>query len=309
MQKWGKNKSGSQRFKCKFCESSETLKRTDLSKKYKNIAFQKWLLGKNSLAEIAQENDVTIRTLNNWFSHFWDKTIPKKKIHISDKVVLLDGKYLESDSCVLIATCDNKVADWNFVERESFLSWLSFLKSFESIPFAIVCDGQKGLLKSIKQSFSRVIIQRCQFHVVKFCTIKLTRSPKTFPAQKLRSLVLKISLIKDKDNLKIWIEEYINWYKDFKHFLNEKTYHPDSLTRTGKIKWSYTHKNVRASFSHLRNALPYLFNCLNHKEIPNTTNFLEGGINRQIQEKIRNHRGLNVRKKKVLVNHFLCSKQ
>ncbi len=83
-------------------------------------------------------------------------------------------------------------------------------------------------------------------------------------------------------------------------FLNEKTY-SFSFTPTGKRKWHYAHKNLHAFFSHLKNALPYLFQYISHPTIPNTTNYLEGEINSQIQHLIINHRGLNLEKRKYLI--------
>lgn len=163
MQKWGKNRNGSTRFRCKFCNVSKTRKRRDLSQKYQFELFQKWLLGKQSLGEISQEYSVTIRTLNNWFAPFWSKEPTPNLINIADKILIIDGKYVEQNACVLLATCNKKVASWHFSQRENYSSWKTFFDAFKQIPFAIVCDGQKGMIKAIKQRFPGVIIQRCQF--------------------------------------------------------------------------------------------------------------------------------------------------
>ena len=309
MQKWGKDARGKVRFRCKFCKISKTRKRSDLTQKYKRILFSKWLLGKYSKEEIADEYGVSRRTLINWFESFWDYEPTPKQINISGKVVIIDGKYIAKNGCVLIATCSQKVSDWHFSQRENSSSWGQFFNSFRHIPFAIVCDGQRGMLKAIKQRFPGIIIQRCQFHVIKYIRSKLTRNPENTAAQELNFLVLQISKIKTKEHLKDWLINYKYWWQTHKDFVKEKTYPFNSFTPTGRRKWHYTHQRLHASHSHLKNSLPHLFRYLQYPEIPNTTNFVEGGINSPMQEKLRFHRGLKLPKRRILIAHFLKSKQ
>lgn len=91
-------------------------------------------------------------------------------------------------------------------------------------------------------------------------------------------LVLEISQIKTKEQLKSWLTDYKYWYTVNKDFIKEKTYQTENLTPTGRPKWRYTHGRLHAAHSHSKNSLPYLFRYLQHPEIPNTTNFVEGGI-------------------------------
>jgi len=309
MQKWGKNRNGSNRFRCKFCRVSKTRKRSDLSQKYQLGLFQNWLLGKHSKDEIADRYNVDRKTLTRWFTPFWNLEPTPKQTKIASKILIIDGKYVEQNSCVLLAVCNKKVAFWHFTQRENYSSWKTFFDAFKQIPFAVVCDGQKGMIKAIKQRFPGVIIQRCQFHVIQYCTIKLTKNPESDAAQKLRFLVLEISQIKTREQLKIWLTNYKYWHTTNKDFIKEKTFQVEELTPTGRPKWHYTHGRLHAAHSHLKNSLPYLFRYLQHLEIPNTTNFVEGGINSLMQEKLRFHRGLSLSKRRILIAHFLSSKQ
>ena len=185
----------------------------------------------------------------------------------------------------------------------------TFFNSFKQIPFAIVCDGQKGMIKAIKQRFPGAIIQRCQFHVIKYIRSKLTKNPESIASQDLLILVLQITKVKTREDLKLWLEKYKYWWQTHKKFIKEKTYPVNSFSPTGRPRWNYTHQKLHASYSHLKNALPYLFRCLQHPKIPNTTNFVEGGINSLMQEKLRFHRGLKLPKRRILIAHFLSSKQ
>lgn len=244
-----------------------------------------------------------------WFAPFWSKEPTPKQINIADKILIIDGKYVEKNGCVLVACCDKKVISWYFSQRENHASWKTFFDSFKQIPFAIVCDGQRGMLKAIKERFTGLIIQRCQFHVVQYCTTKLTKNPESKASQDFRELVLQISKIKTKQHLKIWLTDYKYWYQSYKDFLKEKTFRTDILTPTGRPKWHYTHSRLHAAHSHLKNSIPYIFRYLQYPKIPNTTNFVEGAINSQMQEKLRFHRGLNLEKRRILIAHFLHSKQ
>lgn len=309
MQKWGKDARGNSRFRCKNCEISSLRKRKDLSQKYRQELFQKWLFGKLSLSEFAGKYKVTRQTLNAWFTPFWTKEPAPETVNISNQVLIIDGKYLERYATVLIASTTKGVVSWHFTQRENASSWLMFLLSLKHIPFAIVCDGQRGMLKAIKQRFQRLIVQRCQFHVIQYCLAKLTKRPESRAAIELRELVLQISSIKTKEQFAYWVTDYKCWYQTHYEFLKEKTYQSYYLTPTGRKSWHYTHGKLHAAHSHLKNAIPNLFKYLTHPTIPNTSNFIEGAINSQLQEKLRFHRGLKLTKRRVLIANFLASKQ
>ncbi len=309
MQKWGKDARGNPRFRCKNCEVSSLRKRKDLSQKYRQELFQKWLLSKASLSEFAKEYKTTRQTLHTWFAPFWDQEPTPQTVNISNQVLIIDGKYLERSATVLIASTTKEVVSWQFTQRENAGSWMSFLLGIRYIPLAIVCDGQRGMLKAIKQRFPRLIIQRCQFHVIQYCLAKLTKKPESQTAVELRELVLEISSIKSKEQFFEWVTNYKYWYQTHYEFLKEKTYQDYNLTATGRKKWHYTHGKLHAAHSHLKNAIPNLFKHLTHPQIPNTSNFIEGAINSGLQEKLRFHRGLNLARRRILIAHFLSSKQ
>ena len=147
------------------------------------------------------------------------------------------------------------------------------------------------------------------FHVIKYCLAKLTRNPESIASQYLRVLVLNISKVKTKDDLDNWLSNFNSWIQNYEDYLNEKTYSQINFTKTDHPRWHYTHKNLHACFSHLKNSLPYLFQYIKYPTIPNTTNQIEGGTNSLLKEKLRNHRGLKLKKKIILISYFLSSKQ
>ena len=309
LQKWGKNKSGSQRYKCVHCSSGDTRKRPELSKVNHRRMFSGWLLKKQSLTEIAKKYGVSTKTITRWFTPFWSKEPLPKLVHVRNQVLIIDGKYIKRNACVLVACTSGEVVSWHFTQRETMGSWYTFLSGIRHIPLAIVCDGQKGMIKAIKLRFPGVIIQRCQFHVIQYCLSKLTKKPESIASQELKLLVPQIVMVKTKEQFGLWLGDYITWRKTYNNFLKEKTYQEDNLTPTGRRKWHYTHGRLHAAHSHLKNSIPNLFKYLLYPQIPNTTNFVEGAINASIQEKLRLHRGLKLPKQRVLIAYFLRSRQ
>ncbi len=51
--RWGKQ-AGRQRFKCKNCNSSFTLRRKDISKSNRFVWFKWWVMGKQTLQQISE---------------------------------------------------------------------------------------------------------------------------------------------------------------------------------------------------------------------------------------------------------------
>jgi len=309
MQRWGFDARNKPRFRCRYCKHSTTWKRPDVTKKHLQKLFVTWLLGKQELAFYCKKYGVTRQTLYNWLQPFWLQEPTPVRTSFRNEVLIIDGKYVERNASVLVACTTRKVVSWQFTQRENNATWLAFLSTLRHIPLAIVCDGQRGMLRAIAERYPRVIIQRCQFHVIHYCLLKLTKKPETKAAQELRCIIIKISQIKTKRQFSYWLGDYISWRKTYDLFLKERTYQTDNLTPTGRPKWHYTHGRLHAAHSHLKNALPNLFQYLRYPQIPNTTNFVEGAINSQMQEKLRFHRGLNLTKRRILIAYFLASKQ
>lgn len=266
-------------------------------------------MSKLTLSDFAAKHRVTRRTLHNWFLPFRDQEILPHEINGSGQVFIIDGYHLHYAATVLIAqTPSNVVVGWSFTYAENFATWLAFFESMAPFPKAIVCDGQRGMLKAIKLRWPGVIIQRCQFHVIHHVNILLTKHPETMAAQQFKTITNTISKVKNKEDLKSWLIGYRQWYQRYGEFLTQKTYQ-DNYTPTGRRKWHYTHGHLHAAFSHLKNAYPNLFQYLNYPQIPNTSNRIEGGVNAQIQRQIDHHRGTKLLQRRQIIAAILKQKQ
>jgi hypothetical protein len=153
---------------------------------------------------------------------------------------------------------------------------------------SITTDGQKSILKAIKDTLPDVTVQRCLVHIQRMCLIWLTQYPKHQAGQELRKLVLMLLQIKTSNDRLFWIKSLDDWHKRHKQYLNEKTPHP----QTGRY-W-YTHKLLRRSYLTIKRALPNMFHYLNNPKIPPTTNGIEGFFG-HLKNHLDIHRGLTLK--------------
>lgn len=309
MQRWGKHPSGSRRYRCPLCGTNAVAKRSDLTLKSRQNLYLRWLVSKQTLTEYAQKQKVTRQTLDRWFKPFRNEEVTAQAIEAGDEVFILDGYYIQYAATILIGqTTANQVVSWLFTYAENYFTWSQFLAEITSFPIAVVCDGQRGLLKAIRERWPGIIIQRCQFHVIHHVNLLLTRHPETQAARDFKSLTNRMSRVKTEADLKVWLSDFRNWYQTYHQFLKEKTYRPWA-TPTGRRKWHYTHGHLHAAFAHVKNAIPNLFGYVRYPQIPNTSNRIEGGINAQIQRLIDRHRGTTLFQRRQIIAAYLRQKQ
>ncbi len=156
---------------------------------------------------------------------------------------------------------------------------------------SIICDGRKGLL----QLFEGIPIQMCNFHQVAIIRRYLTKKPKMQASKELWEHVLL--LVKtDKESFEGGLNA---WHAKWNDFLNEKKIDPKGKNR-------YVHKRLRSAYRSLKTNLPWLFTWYDNMDlkIPNTTNAIDGHF-ADLKNKLRNHNGLSMARKKKFIDEFL----
>jgi len=153
---------------------------------------------------------------------------------------------------------------------------------------AIVLDGRRG----VKEVFSDIPVQMCQFHQIKIVTRYITGRPKLEAGRELRAL----TQLTEAQFANLLAE----WHARWTVFLKEKTYTEDTK------RWHYTHRRIRAAYQTLNTNLPYLFTYQKYPElqIPNTTNSLDGKVS-HVKDLLRLHRCLKRTRKLKLINEIL----
>lgn len=155
---------------------------------------------------------------------------------------------------------------------------------------SIVCDGRKGLLGL----FEDIPIQMCNFHQVAIIRRYLTKKPKMQASKDLWELTLMLKCT-DKESFEGGLND---WYFTWKDFLNER-----KLDVNGKNR--YIHKKLRSAYRSLKTNLPWLFIWYDNMalNIPNTTNAIDGCF-ADLKNKLRNHNGLSLARKKKFIDEF-----
>ena len=159
---------------------------------------------------------------------------------------------------------------------------------------AVVIDGRRG----VKQWFSDLPVQFCQFHQIKIITRYLTTRPKLQAAQELRTIAMRLTQLTEKECTDL----LACWYEKWCEFLKEKTINPEN-----KKKWTYTHRRLRSAYFSLKRNLPNLFTYQKYPElnIPNTTNSIDGFFS-GLKERLSVHRGMSKKKRYQLIQEILA---
>ena len=289
--KYGKNKSGSQRWFCKNCKSIYTNKIDNSSKQLK--IFLKWLFGKQAQKEMPGEG----RSFRRKTSQFWDIWPLPPKIEERKEVVFVDGIYLSRKACILIC-CDEKyVLGWYLCRYENARAW-KILMSRIAEPVMVVSDGGTGFTKALKKTWPNAKHQRCLFHV--YCQIKryTTSKPKTAAGIELYALAKDLLHLETKTEQEKWVTRFIGWMGKYNRFLSQLTYDEYGNSR-------YTHERlIKAQNSIMRllkegTMFTYFDEQLRDEldKIPRTNNQIEGGINSRLREMLRVHRGLSIERR------------
>ncbi len=156
---------------------------------------------------------------------------------------------------------------------------------------SIICDGRKGLF----QLFGKEIpIQMCNFHQVAIVRRYLTKKPKMQASKELWKHTLLLTHT-DKESFEGGLND---WYVRWEDFLNER-----KTDEKGKKR--YVHKKLRSAYRSLKTNMPWLFTWYDNMglKIPNTTNGIDGLFS-DLKNKLRNHNGLSIVRKKKFINEF-----
>lgn len=307
MNKWGRTAAGSPRWFCPSCRVSGTRKRKDNRDRSRLSLFMHWLTSKASLSEIAEKQRMTIRTLHRWFESLWlDPPLPR--IPSSVRVLVLDATSVVPRQCMLLIAGDgdcHRPVSWMPAVRECYASWTKFLYGLMQSglgPSVVVCDGQRGMLKAIREIWPKAHIQRCLVHVVRQACAWLTKNPRTRAGRELLMLVRQLPMIRTKRQKRRWIKAFHYWNRKHVTFLKGRTYGPNG-------RWWYTHRKLRGTRSLIANAIPDLFRFITDPTVPRTSNHVEGGLNARLKELFRCHRGISLTKKLALASWYLTLRQ
>jgi len=285
MKRNGKTSAGKMRWRCISCNVSKTHKICARAKHLQN--FLDWLLSRKAQKDLPGGGR-TFRRRAEYFWTLWPLPPVIDEIH---RVIYVDGIYLSRSTVILIARSDDYVLGWYVAKSENSRAWEALLSRIAP-PEVVITDGGKGFAKARARMWPHTRVQRCTFHV--YCQIKryTTRRSKTRAGQELYRLALELIQIKDIDRAIEWLVSFNQWCIDWDEFLEE-------------LNWIdgrpvIAHQRLVKARSSLKTLIKkdVLFTYLDPKltkdrPLPATNNVIEGAVNAQIKNMLRDHRGLS----------------
>lgn len=300
MTKKGVTGAGTQRWFCRRCAVTQTRRRPDNILRGHRHVLSSWMVGMQSLTEIAARIGVSRAHLSRCLRGSWNNPPSPPALDALDDILVLDARRVGDGVVCLLRTVERPSVTWRFAEVENAEGWYVALGQVYGSPRVIVSDHQKGLRLAAKQRFPAVPHQRCLAHIIRQAGSWITKHPKTPAGRMLRTLVLRLSGVQTEYEAREWTALFERWRLHFKEFLHEQTEGPNGT------RW-YTHRYLRKAVSLLHGALPEMFTFTLTPQTPRTSNHVEGGLNAQLAEHLQRHRGLPPDRQQTLVAFFLTN--
>lgn len=262
-------------------------------------------MGKQAQSELSDTTERTWRAQTAWC---WKIAPPYKPTGEIYAVIVIGGIRVGSLVCLIARTTAYVIA-WHWVPYESSYTWSELFDQLPAPDF-VVCDGQKGILRGLQRSWPRTRIQRCHFHIWQNVRSKLTLNPQTEAGQELLGLTRGLWQVYNLTHTQSWQTRFRIWEATYGDFVKQRTYH--QVPTAGRRRWWYTHSRLRSVYHQLKKLqeddqlFTYAYNLT--VNIPRNTNHMEGGINSQIRNKLKLHRGMNEEHQHRLVEWYLYTR-
>ncbi len=290
---------GIQTYSCNICKRrfrNERREKTDAQKELWNDH----VFGKQTIRELSHDYDMDKRVVRQHLDAYKapEKIHDPRKINLVADALYFGERTEDTSWCTLVFRDPKKKENllWDFHTTETTQAYQQGRKALEEFGYGIVSitgDGFSG----IRQAFSGIPYQMCHVHMERLIIKGTTRNPKLEAGKVLLALVKTLHQNIDSITFKKYLMRYIEKYQDF---LNEKTTLSDGTT-------TWSHDGVRSASLSLVKFFPYLFTFEQHKDIPKTTNSLEGHFS-HVRDIVGVHRGIKrPHMEKMLHSIFLAS--
>ena len=287
--RWG-SREGHQRYKCRDCGTSFIKHKEGVRQSNRLVWFRKWVLGKQTIEDIAQECGYSARQVHRWFDEYLDSS-PSWTMNTSRQIYLLiDGTYYSDGHCLILYRAENlkRTIFYRFTTHEDDDEIASDLISIRDLGYNVIgitTDGGDNIIRAVQYVFPNVPRQRCVVHVQRDCLASITQRPRFTEAKLFRNLIQDLSVVKTKNDKLWWLSMYARWVEDNEEYVFQK-----AIVSYSHQEY-YVHNDLRKAYIHLKRALPNLFTYIEHPGVPKTTNALEAFFG-HIKDQIRSHRGL-----------------
>jgi len=256
-----------------------------------------------TLRYLSKECGCSKRTLQRRFKGYLNQAPTFQIKRNKECYLVIDGTYFKGDWCMVLYY-DSQIRYtqmYRFTDKERYIQIKEDLENIQLLGIeikAIVCDGNRAILKAISLACKQITVQRCLVHIHRECNIWLRKRPVNQHSRELKEIVNLIFIIKTKNDQKAWIKKFNDWFELNKKHLNEKKVNLE----TGR--WWYRHKNLRRSAIMIKKAIPNMFHFLDNPAIPKSTNNIESFFG-HLKDTLSIHRGLTLKNRRAFIQWYL----
>lgn len=287
-----------QTYLCKSCNKRFRNKRRNKSILIKKLWFD-YVFNKQTYRELSERYGLDKRTIRALLGQYQS---PKKEHSPRAVHLLVDatyfGKRREGEYwCVLVArdAYSKENIAWLFSDYETTSAYVALRENIEQNGYIILSVTGDGFT-AIKSAFFGIPYQMCHVHMERLVIEGTTKNPQTEAGKVLLALAKTLH----NTNSHVFTTRLNLYTSKYSSFLNEKTYNPE----TGRKEW--THRPLRSAATSLVNWRKYLFTYEHHKNIPKTTNSLEGHFS-HLKSIVKLHRGTNRAHTQMIIHSILLS--
>ena len=208
--------------------------------------------------------------------------------------LIFDGTFLHRPNSIVVlmnAATNTAIAGTYGIRENSIPQLNSFfvpLKERSLSPLSCTVDGNPQVIKTLRELWPDIVIQRCLVHIQRQGLMWCRRPPKRTDAKHLRDIFLEVTEIYTKASRDLFLEHVAQWEDRYGR-------HIDAQPERGRV-----FSDIKRARSMLLKALPDMFHYLDNPQIPSSTNGLEGYFSR-LKSHYRLHRGLHESKR---TNYF-----
>lgn len=258
------------------------------------VLWQEYTEGKQTYNQLASKYGCSTKTIQRRID-----TVKVGRLTTFSSVVnvLMDTTYFGRKFGVMVFkdSLTGQILYKQYVQQETNKLYLQGIEEIARRGIkiqAIICDGRKGLFPLFDAT---IPIQMCNFHQVAIVRRYLTKKPKMQASKELWEHTLLL-VHTDKESFEGGLQA---WHIKWRDFLNER-----KVDESGKSR--YIHKKLRSAYRSLKTNLPWLFTWYDNMglKIPNTTNAIDGHF-ANLKNKLRNHNGLSIARKRRFIDEFL----
>ncbi len=249
------------------------------------------------------EMQMSSRSIGRLFKKYLAKAPQISVKHKTHVHLLIDGTYFPNDMC-LILYYDHDIRHvqlYRTSNQEKFREIYQDLQALKLLGvqvYSVTCDGHKSIIKAVTKVYPNTIIQRCIVHVKRQCGRYLSKRPMLEASKELLRIVNKLTAVKTIEECSLWLLSIHDWYQQYKDFLFEESFNEQ------RNEYRKTHEKLYSAYTHLHEAIPYLFCYIDDHEIPATTNRLESFF-KHLKEKLLLHSGLRLEAKRGFIKWYL----